>query len=84
MCRLCGIYQHAVFDKRRRESVIETQPNAGNRSAESGLARFGLGLANWSERWFPDPLVFALLGIVFVFLTGLCLQNPPGSWRFRA
>ena len=42
---------------------------------ESGLARFGLGLANWSERWFPDPLVFALLGIVFVFLTGLCLHE---------
>ena len=28
-------------------------------SAEFGLARFGLALANWSERWFPDPLVFA-------------------------
>ncbi len=55
--------------------MIETQPNAGNRSAESGLARFGLGLAHWSERWFPDPLVFALLGIVFVFLTGLCLHE---------
>ncbi len=55
--------------------MIETQRNAGNRSAESGLARFGLGLANWSERWFPDPLVFALLGIVFVFLAGLCLHE---------
>lgn len=48
---------------------------AGDRSTESGLARFGLGLASWSERWFPDPLVFALLGIVFVFLTGLCLRE---------
>ena len=46
---------------------------------ESGLARFGLGLANWSERWFPDPLVFALLGIVFVFLTGLCLHESPSK-----
>ena len=44
-------------------------------TSESGLARFGLALANWSERWFPDPLVFALLGIVFVFLTGLCLHE---------
>ena len=52
-----------------------TQAQVGNRSAESGLARFGLGLANWSERWFPDPLVFALLGIVFVFLIGLCLHE---------
>ena len=34
---------------------------------EQGLVRFGLGLANWSERWFPDPLIFALIGIVVVF-----------------
>jgi short-chain fatty acids transporter len=46
---------------------------------ESGLARFGLGLAEWSERWFPDPLVFALLGILFVFLLGLCLREPAGK-----
>ncbi|HLI62041.1 MAG TPA: TIGR00366 family protein, partial [Terriglobales bacterium] len=44
-------------------------------SAESGLARFGLALATWSERWFPDPLVFALLGILVVFVTGLCLRE---------
>ena len=51
------------------------QARVGNGSSESSLARFGLGLANWSERWFPDPLVFALLGIVFVFLAGLCLHQ---------
>jgi len=44
-------------------------------SREAGLARFGLGLANWSERWFPDPLVFALLGILVVFLVGVCLRE---------
>ncbi len=44
--------------------------------SESGLARFGLSLAGWSERWFPDPLVFALLGILVVFVTGLCLREP--------
>jgi short-chain fatty acids transporter len=48
-------------------------------SRESGLARFGLALAAWSERWFPDPLVFALLGILFVFLTGLCLHESAGN-----
>ena len=41
--------------------------------AEGRLARMGLALAQWSERWFPDPLVFALVGIVFVFLTGIAL-----------
>ena len=43
---------------------------------ESGLARIGLVLADWSERWFPDPLVFAFVGIVVVFVTGLLLHEP--------
>ncbi len=43
---------------------------------ESGLARVGLALANWSERWFPDPLVFAFVGIVVVFGAGLLLHEP--------
>src|SRR5271170_8163380 len=46
---------------------------------ESRLARFGLALANWSERWFPDPLVFALVGIVVVFLVGLALHQSPAK-----
>jgi short-chain fatty acids transporter len=44
---------------------------------EQGLVRAGLGLARWSERWFPDPLVFALLGIVVVFAVGLLLHQSP-------
>ena len=31
-----------------------------------GVARLGIALANWSEKWFPDPLIFAFLGIVAV------------------
>jgi short-chain fatty acids transporter len=46
-------------------------------TSEGGLIRLGLGLANWSERWFPDPLVFALLGIVIVFIVGLLLHQSP-------
>jgi short-chain fatty acids transporter len=46
---------------------------------ERGLVRFGLTLANWSERWFPDPLVFALLGIVVVFVVGLLLHQAPAK-----
>src|SRR5260370_35555119 len=42
---------------------------------EQPLVRFGLGLANWSERWFPDPLIFALLGIVVVLVVGLLLRQ---------
>jgi short-chain fatty acids transporter len=46
---------------------------------EQGLVRVGLGLANWSERWFPDPLVFALLGVVVVFVVGLVLRQSPAK-----
>ena len=51
------------------------EQKAGAAVAEGGLARFGLALAQWSERWFPDPLVFALLGIVFVFVFGIILRE---------
>jgi short-chain fatty acids transporter len=46
---------------------------------EQPLVRFGLGLANWSEQWFPDPLVFALLGVVVVFIVGLILHQSPAK-----
>src|ERR1022692_4134921 len=60
-----------------------SQPNrvarkSGNGS-EGAVARCGLALANWSERWFPDPLVFAFIGIVVVFLTGLLLRESPSK-----
>jgi short-chain fatty acids transporter len=51
-----------------------------SRSTEEGsLGRFGLALAAWSERWFPDPLVFALLGVVVVFVFGLILGQSPAK-----
>jgi short-chain fatty acids transporter len=43
------------------------------------LERFGLWLAEWSEKWFPDALVFALLGIVIVFVFGLLIGESPGK-----
>jgi short-chain fatty acids transporter len=44
---------------------------------ETSLERFGLWLAAWSEKWFPDAWVFALLGIVFVFFFGLLIGESP-------
>lgn len=46
---------------------------------EQRLVRFGLALARWSEKWFPDPLIFALLGIVVVFAVGLLLRQSPAK-----
>jgi short-chain fatty acids transporter len=46
-------------------------------TSENRLARIGVALSNWSERWFPDPLVFALVGIVVVFLIGVAAGEKP-------
>jgi short-chain fatty acids transporter len=58
---------------------MQTPPEKHAPVQEQGLVRFGLGLARWSERWFPDPLVFALLGIVVVFVAGLLLHQSPAK-----
>ena len=44
---------------------------------ENVLERFGLGLAAWSEKWFPDAWVFALVGVVVVFIIGLLIGESP-------
>lgn len=44
---------------------------------ESGLlARAGMRLADFCERWFPDAFVFALAAIVIVFAGGLAIGVP--------
>jgi short-chain fatty acids transporter len=44
---------------------------------ESALESIGLGLAAWSEKWFPEAWVFALIGIVFVFFFGMAIGESP-------
>jgi short-chain fatty acids transporter len=51
--------------------------------ADGPLVRFGLALSTWSERWFPDPLVFALAGVVLVFIFGLCIGQKAGDLAFQ-
>src|SRR5262245_49116172 len=53
-------------------------------ATEKGLARIGIALANWSERWFPDPLVFALLGVVTVFLIGIAAGESASTLAIQA
>jgi short-chain fatty acids transporter len=43
----------------------------------SMLERLGLWLAEWSEKWFPDALVFAFAGVLIVFAIGLLLGESP-------
>lgn len=35
------------------------------------LQSLGMALADWSQRWFPDAFVFALLALIVVFLAGI-------------
>jgi short-chain fatty acids transporter len=46
---------------------------AGTEVSAGGLARLGMALADWSEQWFPDAFVFALVALAIVFVAGLLL-----------
>jgi short-chain fatty acids transporter len=46
---------------------------------ERRLVRVGLTLANWTEKWFPDPFVFALFGVVAVFVIGIAAGESPAA-----
>src|SRR6266478_3956152 len=74
--RLC----RAIIQRRMQTSRQETPAAV----SEGRLVRAGLALANWSERWFPDPLVFALLGVVVVYLIGLLAGESPSGLAIQA
>jgi short-chain fatty acids transporter len=62
-------------EKNIKEAKISSTKSA---LVEGGfMQRAGLALAQWSEKWFPDALVFALLGIFIVFCFGLLLGESP-------
>ncbi len=44
---------------------------------ENKMQRLGLALATWTEKWFPDALVFAFLGVVITFILGICIGESP-------
>jgi short-chain fatty acids transporter len=48
------------------------------------LLKLGLALAQWSERWFPDPLVFAFLGVAVVFGGGVLAGERPYTLAIQA
>lgn len=71
---------------------IMSTPNPSVNSSEHGLfTRLGASLSDWSERWFPDAFVFALLAAIIVFVAGLILGSTlqqlvtwfgTGFWSF--
>ncbi|ENU93750.1 TIGR00366 family protein [Acinetobacter vivianii] len=40
------------------------------------LERFALRISNWSEKWFPDSYIFALLGVIIVSFSAICIGAP--------
>src|SRR6187431_871075 len=47
--------------------------------AESGLARLGLRLSDWFERWFPDAFALALTAVAIVFVATLASGATPAQ-----
>jgi len=50
---------------------------AAPRQREPALIRFGLAVSGWTERWFPDAFIFALVAIIIIFVVGLLLGKAP-------
>lgn len=40
------------------------------------LERFALRISNWSEKWFPDSYIFALLGVIIVSIAAMTIGAP--------
>lgn len=54
-----------------------------NQNEDSGLmARCGMSLADWSERWFPDAYVFAAIAVAVTCLAALLLGRTPNQIAF--
>src|SRR5688572_8898220 len=47
--------------------------------SESGLARIGLRLSDWFERWFPDAFALALTAVAIVFVATLATGATPAQ-----
>ena len=58
--------------------VQNSVPDAAEESA-GAVARLGMRLADWCQKWFPDAFVFALVGIVIVFVAGLFAGASAGN-----
>ncbi len=56
---------------------MQATKNVNRQVADGRVARIGLALAGWSEKWFPDPLVFAFLGVLVVYGLGIVAGESP-------
>jgi short-chain fatty acids transporter len=54
-----------------KSAAQEMQEKPENEAKPGRLESLGVALADWSQRWFPDAFVFALLALIVVFLGGV-------------
>lgn len=59
--------------------MSQTSTPQATYASETKLARFAQRLAAFTERWFPDAYVFALVGVVVVALAALINGATPTS-----
>jgi short-chain fatty acids transporter len=45
-------------------------------NTDGWFVRAGMRMADWCERWFPDAFVFAMLGLIIVFIAALFTGAP--------
>ena len=68
-----------ISRRTRKASRAQTEFDEISANADDFCDRpgaLGMALADWSERWFPDAFVFALVALVIVFLAGFSLGTP--------
>lgn len=52
-------------------------PGAQKAEQQGMMVRMGMGLADWSERWFPDAYVFAAIAVTVVCLAAMAMGRTP-------
>lgn len=45
-------------------------------SSQNILQKFAIRVSNWSEKWFPDSYIFALLGVIIVAIAAIGIGAP--------
>jgi 3-oxoacid CoA-transferase subunit A len=51
-------------------------------NSQNILQRFALRVSDWSEKWFPDSYIFALLGVVIVAIASYVGENKEFERQF--
>lgn len=59
------------------QPVLEKKPMTEEQP--SLMARWGAGLADWSEKWFPDAYVFAAIAVAITCLAALAMGRTPNQ-----